>query len=88
MTGYSNVDDLVVDFDDLGFLIDYLAQKHGDFHCEFHMDTGWQVSSCYVNGDWSDDGWVSSEDGTLKGAVKRFVELTKPNIGQAPQTSI
>lgn len=54
----------------------WLADQHGDLHVEFHKDFGWQVSTCFSDGKWSEDGWVRG-DGTLLSALIKAVELTE-----------
>ncbi len=54
----------------------WLADQHGDLHVEFHKDFGWQVSTCFSDGQWSEDGWVRG-DGTLISALIKAVELTE-----------
>lgn len=55
--------------------MDWLAKKYGDIHLEYHEETGWRVSTCYVHNSWSDDGWVSG-DGSVRSALCLAIELS------------
>lgn len=48
--------------------IEWLGEKFGDLHLEYHQSNGWQVSSCFSDGIWSDDGWIRG-DGSMKSAL-------------------
>lgn len=52
----------------------WLADKYGDLHVEYHKDSGWQVSTCYADGEWGDDSWLTG-DGTLEGCLLKAVTV-------------
>ena len=56
--------------------LDWLANKFGDVHLEYHEAEGWQVSTCYAEGQWGEDKWVSGEDGGIASALLKAVEIT------------
>lgn len=56
--------------------LDWLGEKFGDVHLEYHEDAGgWQVSTCYADEAWDEDGWVRG-DGSMASALRRAVEVT------------
>jgi hypothetical protein len=57
--------------------MNWLAINLGDLHIEYHKDEGWQVSTCFTDGSWDDDGWISADDGSLAGALMLAVEAIK-----------
>lgn len=54
--------------------LDWLSQKWGDLHIEFHKDEGWQVSTCFAEEIWGEDSWIRG-DGSLHSALLRTVEI-------------
>lgn len=55
--------------------IQWLSEKWKDLHIEFHEDRGWQVSTCYADEAWDEDGWVRG-DGSLHSALRKAIEVT------------
>lgn len=55
--------------------IEWLTNIWGDLHLEYHKDSGWSVSTCYSNGSWSEDGWLTGT-GSMASALLVAVEKT------------
>ena len=67
----------------------YLSNRFGDLHVEFHSESGWQVSTCYSAGAWSEDGWLSG-DGSIQGCLLAALEkeMSEPDeLSQWEQAS-
>lgn len=56
--------------------IDWLGEKFGDVHLEYHEPEGWQVSTCYADETWGEDSWVRGDGGSLASALCRAVEMS------------
>jgi hypothetical protein len=55
--------------------IRWLSERWKDLHVEFHECEGWQVSTCYADEAWDEEGWVRC-DGSLHSALLKAVEVT------------
>lgn len=55
--------------------LEWLGERLGDVHLEFHEHDGWQVSTCYAEERWGEDSWIRG-DGSMASALCHAIEIT------------
>ena len=56
--------------------LDWLGELYGDVHLEYHECEGWQVSTCYADDSWGENGWIRG-DGSMQSALCKAVAVAK-----------